>query len=50
MRGYDAVRLASTLNWQDALGQEIVLATFDRQLWEAASHAGVRAWPDRLPA
>ena len=50
LRGYDAVQLASALNWQDALGQEIVLATFDRQLWEAASHAGVRAWPDRLPA
>ena len=50
VRGYDAVQLASTLNWQDALGQEIVLATLDRQLWEAASHAGVRAWPDRLPA
>ncbi len=50
LRGYDAVQLASALNWQDALGQEIVLATFDRQLWEAASHVGVRAWPDRLPA
>jgi predicted nucleic acid-binding protein len=50
LRGYDAVQLASALTWQDALGQAIVLATFDRQLWEAAPHAGLRAWPDRLPA
>ena len=49
LRGYDAVQLASALTWQDALGQEIVLATFDRQLWEGAPQAGLRAWPDRLP-
>ncbi len=49
LRGYDAVQLASALTWQDALGQEIVLATFDRQLWEAAPQAGLRAWPARLP-
>jgi len=49
LRGYDAVQLASALTWQDALGQAIVLATFDRQLWEAAPQAGLRAWPDRLP-
>ena len=49
LRGYDAVQLASALTWQDALGQEIVLATFDSQLWEAAPRAGLRAWPDTLP-
>ena len=49
LRGYDAVKLASALTWQDALGQEIVLATFDRQLWEAAPQAGLRAWPERMP-
>jgi uncharacterized protein len=49
LRGYDAVQLASALTWQDALGQEIVLATFDRHLWEAAPHSGLRAWPERLP-
>ena len=48
LRGYDAVQLASALTWQDALGQEIVLATFDRQLWEAAPQAGLRAWPETL--
>ena len=49
LRGYDAVQLAAALTWQDALGREIVLATFDRQLWEAASQAGLRAWPEKLP-
>ena len=50
LRGYDAVQLASALTWQDALGQEIVLATFDNQLWEAAPRTGLRAWPDTLPS
>jgi predicted nucleic acid-binding protein len=45
LRGYDAIQLASALAWQDALGQEVILATFDRQLWEAASDAGLHAWP-----
>lgn len=49
LRGYDAVQLASALTWQDALGQEIVLATYDRHLWEAVPHAGLRAWPERMP-
>jgi len=49
LRGYDAVQLASAMTWQDAVGQEIVLATFDRQLWEGARDAGLRPWPERLP-
>jgi predicted nucleic acid-binding protein len=49
LRGYDAVQLAAALTWQDALGEEIVLATFDRQLWETAPQAGLLAWPERLP-
>jgi uncharacterized protein len=49
LRGDDAVQLASALTWQDALGQEVVLATFDRQLWEAGPEAGLRAWPTKLP-
>jgi hypothetical protein len=44
------VQLAAALTWQEALGQEIVLATFDRQLWQAAPHAGLRAWPSEFPA
>ena len=48
LRGYDAVQLASALTWQDSIGQDVVLATFDRQLWEATTRAGLQAWPDKL--
>ena len=48
LRGYDAVQLATALTWQDSIGQDIVLATFDRQLWEAALQAGIQVWPDKL--
>jgi hypothetical protein len=48
LRGYDAVQLASALWWQDSLGHEVVLATYDRQLWEAASSVGLSAWPPAL--
>jgi predicted nucleic acid-binding protein len=50
LRGYDAVQLASALTWQESVGQEIVLATFDQQLWEAAGRAGLKAWPDQVPS
>jgi predicted nucleic acid-binding protein len=49
LRGYDAVHLASSLTWQESAGQEIVLATFDQQLWEAAKRTGLKPWPDELP-
>jgi predicted nucleic acid-binding protein len=49
LRGYDAVHLASALTWQESVGEQIVMATFDRQLWEAAKRAGLNAWPDQLP-
>lgn len=48
LRGYDAVQFASALSWQESVGTEIVLATFDRQLWEAARQAGMNAWPGNL--
>jgi predicted nucleic acid-binding protein len=50
LRGYDAVQLASALTWQESVGEEIVLATFDQQLWEAAKRLGLKAWPDQLPS
>jgi uncharacterized protein len=50
LRGYDAVQLAAALTWQDSIGQDVVFATFDRQLWEAAPRAGVQAWPEKLTA
>ena len=49
LRGYDAVHLAAMLVWQDAVGQEITLATFDRQLWEAAQQKGLNLFPEDLP-
>jgi hypothetical protein len=44
-----AWQLASAVSWQESVGDEIVLATFDQQLWEAAKRAGLKAWPHRLP-
>jgi predicted nucleic acid-binding protein len=53
LRGYDAVQLASALTWQEAVGAEITLATFDRQLWDAGKKAGVQKtrvwWPRFSP-
>lgn len=49
LRGYDAVQLASALTWQESVGEAIVLATFDQQLWEAAKRSGLQAWPAQLP-
>ena len=48
LRGYDAVQLASALTCQEAVGAEITLATFDRELWDAGKRAGVRIWPETL--
>jgi predicted nucleic acid-binding protein len=49
LRGYDAVQLASALTWQESVGEPIVLATFDQQLWEAGRRTGLTPWPDPLP-
>ena len=48
LRGYDAVHLASALTWQSALGSLVVMATYDKQLWQAARTVALGAWPDRL--
>jgi predicted nucleic acid-binding protein len=49
LRGYDAVHLAAALFWQDVLGEPVTLASYDRQLWEAAKVSGLVAWPESLP-
>jgi hypothetical protein len=49
LRGYDAVQLASALTWQESVGEQIVLATFDQRLWDAAKRTGLKAWPEELP-
>jgi len=47
LRGYDAVQLAAGLMWQESIGEDVLLATFDRQLWGAASRAGLQVWPQK---
>ena len=49
LRGYDAVQLASALTWQESVGEEIVLATFDQQLWEASKRTGLKVWREQFP-
>jgi predicted nucleic acid-binding protein len=46
LRGYDAVHLAAALSWQEMLGEPVVLATFDRQLWQGAKTTGLTPWPE----
>jgi predicted nucleic acid-binding protein len=46
LRGYVAVHLVSALIWQERIGHPVMLATFDRQLWEAARDTGLTAWPE----
>ncbi len=48
LRGYDAVHLASALLLHDHVGELVTLATFDRELWEAAPRVGLAVWPARL--
>ncbi len=50
LRGYDAVHLAAASLWQDALGEQVTLSTFDRRLWIAAGRAGLTPHPANLPA
>lgn len=50
LRGYDAVHLASAAIWRDGLGQNIVFAAFDLQLWNAAGRHRFELFPEDLPA
>jgi predicted nucleic acid-binding protein len=49
LRGYGALHLASALTWQEGMGEEVTVATFDRQLWKAAGQRGLPAFPRDLP-
>ena len=49
LRGYDAVHLASALLWKEGMGQDVMVATFDQQLWEAATQRDLVPFPDDLP-
>jgi predicted nucleic acid-binding protein len=46
LRGYDAVHLAAADLWQDALGEKVTFAVFDRKLREAARDIGLLAFPN----
>jgi predicted nucleic acid-binding protein len=48
LRGYDAVHLAAALLWQESLGEQVTLATFDRDLWTAGRKAGMNVWLEAL--
>lgn len=48
LRGYDAVHLATASLWQEAIGEPVTLATFDRQLWVAGEKVGLSVWPENL--
>ena len=48
LRGYDSLHLAAALLWQETLGVQITLATFDRELWLAGQKAGMLSWPPKL--
>lgn len=48
LRGFDAIHLASALQWQSALNTEVTLITFDEQLWQAAQQTDLRIWPKNL--
>ena len=49
LRGYDATHLAAALFWQEMLGEPVAVATFDRQLWDAARRQGMRVYPEERP-
>ncbi len=48
LRGYDAVHLASALLWRETIGEPVMLAAFDQQLWHAAQKADFAVWPGSL--
>ena len=49
LRGYDAIHLATALWWQANLRQELVVATYDRELWRAAKKHGLSVFPEQVP-
>lgn len=48
LRGYDAVHLATAVQWNESMGETPLLATYDRELWTGAQAVGLLAWPAGL--
>lgn len=46
--GHVAVHLASALVWQEAMGETVVLATYDARLWHEAAENGLQRFPKNL--
>jgi predicted nucleic acid-binding protein len=49
LRGYDAVHLAMASLWQETMGEQVTMATFDRTLWNMAEKVGLAPFPVDLP-
>jgi predicted nucleic acid-binding protein len=49
LRGYDAVHLASAMLMSESIKGEFLLATYDRQLWNAAGEQGLNSFPRNSP-
>lgn len=49
LRGYDAMHLATAVWWQTNLEQDLVVATYDRELWRAAKQHGLSVFPEQCP-
>lgn len=45
LRGYDAVHLACALSWSELIGAPVLIATFDKELHEAAKKLGFEVFP-----
>jgi predicted nucleic acid-binding protein len=45
LRGYDAVHLACALTWCELLGAPVIVATFDKELHQAAQKSGLEVFP-----
>ncbi len=50
LRAYDATHLAAALIWQETIETPVILATYDRELWQAGKKAGLAVWPEGLAA
>lgn len=48
LRGYDAIHLAAASTWQSLLGETVVFATYDQQLWQTAQALGMDRFPSAL--
>ncbi len=46
LTGIDSIHLATALTWQSALGEQVVVVTFDNSLRAGALATGLGVWPE----